>query len=209
MARRTITSDHVEATSLYDLFGQSAANAHRAAELLAQLLSDWPEQAERAAEVREHEHEGDRLTHAIIEQAIQQRRPPIDRTDAHALATALDDVVDYVEEVADYLGLYAIEAPMEQAQQLAALLVKATAKIATAMDLMRDQNGVRPLIAELHEIETEGDTITREALSSLFRTGIDPMVVIRWKDIFERLESALDATERVASTLEGIVIRRR
>jgi uncharacterized protein len=116
-------------------------------------------------------------------------------------------VVDYTEEVADYLGLYKIEAPMSQAQDLAHVLHAAARQISEAMPRLRGFKDISHYTVEINRLENDGDRITREAIASLFDNGIDPMVVIRWKDIFERLEEAIDATEHVANILEGIVIK--
>jgi Protein of unknown function DUF47 len=110
------------------------------------------------------------------------------------LSSALDDIVDYIEEVADYLTLYRIEAPMVQAQALAHVLVDATRQIDWAIPLMRGFKSISKYTIEVHRLENEGDRIVRGAIASLFEGGIDPMVVIRWKDIFEMLENAIDAT---------------
>jgi uncharacterized protein Yka (UPF0111/DUF47 family) len=131
----------------------------------------------------------------------------MDREDILALSSALDDVVDYTEEVADYLGLYKIEAPMEQAQELASVLHQCARQIAEAMPRLRGFKDITHYTVELNRLENDGDRIVREAIASLFDNGIDPMVVIRWKDIFERLEEAVDAAETVANILEGIVIK--
>jgi len=143
----------------------------------------------------------------VISRLNQTFVTPIDREDILHLASALDDIVDYTEEVADYLGLYKIEAPMAQAQRLAGVLRDATRQIAAAIPLIRGFKDIGDHMVEVHRLENEGDRITREAIASLFETGIDPMVVIRWKDIFERLENAIDSTERAAFILEGIVIK--
>jgi hypothetical protein len=171
------------------------------------MLARYPETADLARDILACEHDGDRLTHDVINRLNQTFVTPIDREDILQLASALDDIVDYTEEVADYLGLYKIEAPMAQAQRLAGVLRDATRQIAAAIPLMRDFKDTREHMLEVHRLENEGDRITREAIASLFETGIDPMVVIRWKDIFERLENAIDSTERAAFILEGIVIK--
>jgi uncharacterized protein len=134
---------------------------------------------------------------------------PFDREDIIALASALDDIVDFIEEVADFLGLYRIEAPMEQAERLAAVLRDATRQISEAMPRLRTLKDIHHYTVEVNRLENEGDRIYREAVASLFDHGIDPMLVIRWKDIFERLEEAIDATERAVNTLEGIIIKNR
>ncbi len=191
----------------FDLFEEAGGNILRAASLLEEMLEDFPEHSELAREILICEQEGDRITHDIIQRLNQTFVTPIDREDIHELSSALDDVVDYTEEVADYLGLYKIEAPMTQAQDLAKVLHAAARQIAEAMPQLRGFRDISHYTVEINRLENDGDRIVREAIASLFDTGIDPMVVIRWKDIFERLEEAIDATEHVANILEGIVIK--
>ena len=192
----------------FELFEEAGRNATVAAELLEKLLENFPDSRELAGEILECEHEGDRITHDIIDRLNHTFVTPIDREDILALASALDDIVDYTEEVADYLGLYRIEAPMDQAISLAHVLSLACKEIGKAIPLLR---GFKPEISEhtveVNRLENDGDRITREAVASLFDARIDPMVVIRWKDIFERLEAAIDSTEHVADILYGIVIK--
>jgi len=193
----------------FDLFEEAGANIQRAAELLERMLDRWPDHGELARDVVVCEQEGDRITHDIIQRLNQTFVTPIDREDIYALASALDDIVDFIEEVADFLGLYRIEAPMEQAQRMARVLHEAARHICAAMPRLRTFRDMRHYTVEVNRLENEGDRIIREALASLFETGIDPMMVIRWKDIFERLEDAIDATETAANILEGIVIKNR
>ncbi len=191
----------------FDLFEEASANILRAADLLDRMLRNYPDTKELAREILLCEQEGDRITHDIVQRLNQTFVTPIDREDILELASALDDIVDLTEEVADYLGLYKVEAPMEQAQRLAHVLMQACRQIAEAMPRMRDFKDISHYTVEIHRLENDGDRVVREAIASLFDTGIDPMVVIRWKDLFERLEEAIDATERVANTLQGIVIK--
>jgi len=191
----------------FDLFEEAGGNILRAAGLLEELLKDFPERNELARDILICEQDGDRITHDIIQRLNQTFVTPIDREDVYALASALDDVVDFTEEVADYLGLYKIEAPMEQAQNLAHVLHAAARQISEAMPRLRGFKDISHYTVEINRLENDGDRIVREAIASLFDNGIDPMVVIRWKDIFERLEEAIDATEHVANILEGIVIK--
>jgi predicted phosphate transport protein (TIGR00153 family) len=191
----------------FTLFEEAGGNILRAAGLLEEMLRDYPERTELAREILICEQEGDRITHDIIQRLNQTFVTPIDREDIHALASALDDVVDFTEEVSDYLGLYKIEAPMEQAQQLAKVLHQASRQISEAMPRLRGFKDISHYTVEINRLENDGDRIVREAVASLFDNGIDPMVVIRWKDIFERLEEAIDATEQVANILEGVVIK--
>ncbi len=193
----------------FDLLDEAAANNARAARLLARVLDEVPEHAELARDVLDCEHEGDRITHAILQRLNQGAATPLERDDVLELASTLDDVVDLTEETADYLVLYRIEAPMAQAQRQAMILVRSCDAVAQALAALRHGHDLSALIMEMHRLENEGDREVREAIASLFEGGIDPMVIIRWKDIFERLEEAIDATESVANVLEGIVIKRR
>jgi predicted phosphate transport protein (TIGR00153 family) len=191
----------------FDLFEEAGVNIHRAAELLETMLRDYPDHSELAREILICEQHGDRITHDIVQRLNNTFVTPIDREDILALATALDDIADYIEEVADFMGLYKIEATMDDAQKLANVLVHSTRQIMEAVPRLRGFKDVSHYTVEINRLENDGDRIQREALAALFVEGIDPMVVIRWKDIYERLEEAIDATEKVAYTLEGIVVK--
>ena len=191
----------------FDLFEEAGSNTVRAADLLDQLLRNWPDNKELGRELLICEQEGDRITHDLIRKLNNTFVTPIEREDILVLASGLDDIVDFTEEAADYLSLYKIEAPMEQAQRLSHVLLQCTRQIAEAMPRLRGFRDINHFVVEINRLENDGDRITREAIAALFDDGIDPMVVIRWKDIFERLEAAVDATETVANILEGIVIK--
>ena len=191
----------------FDLFEEAGGNIERAASLLEQMLADYPDRSDLARDILLCEQEGDRITHDIIRRLNETFVTPIDREDIHSLASALDDVVDFTEEVADYMGLYKIEAPMEQAQRQTQILHQAARQIAAAMPRLRGFQDLSHYTVEINRLENDGDRVTREAMGALFDNGIDPMVVIRWKDIYERLESAIDATEQVANILETVVIK--
>jgi uncharacterized protein Yka (UPF0111/DUF47 family) len=197
---------------VFELLEESGRNAQRATLLLRDLLVDYPENADLARDLLLCEQEGDRITHDIIHRlngANGATRPPLDPNDGHVLATALDDVVDYAEQTADTLGIYGVEAPMEQAVQIADVLVGAGEQLAHALRALRTGSELAPFLVEIHRLENEGDRLSRDAIASLFADGIDPMVVIRWKDIFESLEASVDACEHVAHLLEGIGLKRR
>lgn len=191
----------------FDLFEEAGSNAVRAADLLDQLLRNWPDNKELGRDLLICEQEGDRITHDLIRKLNNTFVTPIDREDILTLASGLDDIVDYTEEAADYLSLYKIEAPMDQAQQLSHVLLQCTRQIAEAIPRLRGFRDINHYVVEINRLENDGDRITREAVASLFDGGIDPMVVIRWKDIFERLEAAIDACEKVAHILESVVIK--
>jgi predicted phosphate transport protein (TIGR00153 family) len=190
----------------YDLFEEAGANVLRAAEMLDRMLRDWPE-TDLARDILIAEQEGDRITHDIIQRLNQTFVTPMDREDILALASALDDILDYTEEVADFMGLYRIEAPMDQAVELARVNHEACRQIAAALPRLRTLADVSHYVVEIHRLENDGDRLERMALAALFEGAVDPMVVIRWKDIFERLEEAIDATETVANVLQNIVIK--
>ena len=191
----------------FDLFEEAGTNTVRAADLLDQLLRGWPESKELGRELLICEQEGDRITHDLIRKVNETFVTPIEREDILTLASGLDDIVDFTEEAADYLNLYKIEAPMEQSQRLSHVLLQCTRQIADAVPRLRGFRDINHFVVEINRLENDGDRITREAIASLFDGGIDPMVVIRWKDIYERLEAAIDACERVAHILESVVIK--
>jgi uncharacterized protein Yka (UPF0111/DUF47 family) len=201
----TKTRDDIE---LLELFEQSGRNVQRASALLRDLFSDYPERPELATEVLACEHEGDRIAHEILSRLAERGATDLDAADVHALAGALDDIVDHAEEAADQLGLYGVEAPMEQAQQMAEILVGTADLVADSLRGLRDGEAVAQQLVEIHRRENEADRIVRAAVASLFANGIDPMMVIRWKDIYDTLESAVDACETVANVLEGMTLKR-
>jgi uncharacterized protein Yka (UPF0111/DUF47 family) len=198
-------------TRVLELFEESGRNVQRASLLLRDLLAEYPERTDLASDLKVCEHEGDRITHDIIHRLNGggTGRPPLDPGDGHVLATTLDDIVDFAEQAGDELSLYAVEAPMEQAGLIAEVLVGAGEQVARALRCLRSGQDLAPHLVEIHRLENEGDRLSRDAVASLFATGIDPMVVIRWKDIFETLEASVDACEKVAHVLEGISLKRR
>ena len=193
--------------AFFDLFVEGGQNTVRAAKLLRDMLDRWPDHGGLATDILKSEQEGDRVTHDIIRRLNTTFVTPIDREDIYALATQLDDIVDYIEEVADFMGLYRIEAPMDQALELAEVLVKCCEQLYGLLQNLRGFKDLDHYWIEVHRLENEGDRLYRDAVASLFANGIDPMFVIRWRDIFLRLERAVDATESVAHILEGIVIK--
>jgi uncharacterized protein len=195
---------------LLALYAEAGGNAARATGLLRELIADYPERAGLAREVLLCEQEGDRITHDIIHRLDGggRGRRPLDLTDGHALATTIDDIVDYAEQTADALGLYGIEAPMEQSERLAEVLLAATRQVAHALTAFRAGEDYAGYLVEVHRLENEGDRIQRDGTAALFAGGIDPMVVIRWKDIFDSLEQAVDACETAANLMEGIALKR-
>jgi predicted phosphate transport protein (TIGR00153 family) len=193
--------------TFFDLFIEAGQNTLHASRLLDEMMHKWPEEEGISREILKAEQEGDRITHDIVKRLNSTFVTPIDREDIYGLATQMDDIVDYTEEAADFLGLYKIEAPMEQAGALTKVLVSACEQLAAGLEHLREFKDLDKYWIEIHRLENEGDRISRDAVASLFSNGIDPMVVIRWKDMFAVLEEAIDATETAAQILEGIVIK--
>ncbi len=192
------------------LLDEAGRNVEQATVLLRDLLTDWPERAEIAGQLFVCEQEGDRITRDVIHRLAQVDDGPMDATDGLRLATAVDDVVDFAEQAADQLGLYGVEAAMEQAVALAHVLADAGAEVASALRAVDDGGEhLQVHIREIHRLENEGDRVSRDGVASLFANGIDPMVVIRWKDILDTLEASIDACETVGNVLEGIALKRR
>jgi predicted phosphate transport protein (TIGR00153 family) len=191
----------------FDLFAEGGQNTLRAAKLLRDMLNRWPDEGGLALDILKSEQEGDRITHDINPRLNTTFVTPIDREDIYGLATQLDDVVDYMEEAADFMGLYHIEAPMDQAQELAEVLVKSCEQLYGLLQNLRGFKDLDHYWIEIHRLENDGDRIYRDAVASLFSDRVDPMFVIRWRDVFLRLERAIDATETSASIVEGIVIK--
>ena len=190
--------------TFFDLFIEAGHNTLRSAQLLDEMMGTWPDDGGLARDILKAEQEGDRITHDIVRRLNSTFVTPIDREDIYGLATQMDDIVDYVEEAADFMGLYQIEAPMEQAQALTKVLVSLLR--AARYGLLENLRGFKDLDhywIEIHRLENDGDRIYRDAVASLFSNGIDPMVVIRWRDLFAGLERAIDATETSASDHRG------
>jgi predicted phosphate transport protein (TIGR00153 family) len=159
-------------------------------------------------QVKAEETEGDTLTRSIIQLLNTQYLTPFDRDDIFLLATEIDDVVDYLEEASDLLGLYGVELPTRHAVEQCEIIVRAVEQLALACDNLKGMRGVQPALIELKRLEDEGDRVLRDALASLFRHDrIDPLIVIRWKDIYEALERALDACETAANVIGNILVK--
>jgi len=193
--------------TFFDLFSEAGRNALRSAQLLDEMMHNWPDEGGLARDILKAEQEGDRITHDIVQRLNSTFVTPIDREDIYGLATQMDDIVDYIEETADFMGLYRIEAPMEQSLAMADVLVKSCEQLYGLLQNLRGFKDLDHYWIEIHRLENDGDRIYRDAVASLFSNGIDPMVVIRWRDLFLRLERAIDATETSASIIEGIVIK--
>jgi len=204
VALRSVTSRDA---AYFDLLAESGSNILRGAKLLEHMFDTWPEERGVARDILKAEQEGDRITQEIVRRLNVEPPKGVESTDLYALATQLDDIIDDTEEAADFMGLFAIEAPMEQAYELSSILALSCEQVSGLLTDLRGFKDLEPYWIEIHRLENEGDRVWREALASLFSNGIDPMVVIRWKDIFGLLERAIDSTETAAHTIEAIAVK--
>jgi predicted phosphate transport protein (TIGR00153 family) len=194
----------------YVLFASASANAVEISRLLVALLDRFPEDGRgMLREIKELEHEGDRLTHEVISLLNRTFVTPFDRDDMYRLASALDDICDHVDEAADNIDAYEVKDVPERAKIQAEVILRAAEHLHEAVQLLEGFRDSRRQLVALRELEDEGDRLSREAIAELFSSGQDPLTVIRWKDIHERLEEAVDACENAADVLEAILVKNR
>jgi uncharacterized protein len=195
-------------TEFYALFARAGVNALDTARLVERRFREHPSSGVTQDEVKAAETVGDGLTRDLINLLNTQYVTPFDRDDIYLLATEMDDVVDYLEEASDLLGLYGVEMPTRHAVEQCAVIVRACEQLALACDNLKGMRGVQEALVQLKAFEDEGDRLLRDALAALFRDErIDPLIVIRWKDIYEALERALDACETAANVIANIVVK--
>jgi uncharacterized protein Yka (UPF0111/DUF47 family) len=195
-------------TEFFDLFTRAGENALEAARLAERRFREWPNPSVTQDDVKSVETAGDALTRDLIQLLNTQYVTPFDREDIYQLATEIDDVVDYVEEASDLLGLYGIESPTRHAVEQCGVLVAAVEQLAIALASLKGMRGVQDALAQVKQLEDDGDRIVHDAIASLFRDDrIDPLLVIRWKDVYDALEKALDACETAANVMGNIVVK--
>jgi uncharacterized protein Yka (UPF0111/DUF47 family) len=195
-------------SEFYVLFTRAGANALETARRVEQRFREYPNSSVTHAYVKEAEDEGDRITRDLIQLLNTQYITPFDREDIYQLATSLDDVVDHMDEASDLLDLYGVESPSRQAMEQCRILVGAAEHLGSALAELKGLHGGQKELVALKELEDEGDRIVHDAIADLFRDPrIDPLIVIRWKDIFEALEDALDACESAANVIGNIVVK--
>ena len=194
----------------FELYNSAAENICAIAEALTGLLDRFPAEAtDRLRDVKELEHEGDRLTHELVDLLNRTFVTPFDRDDMYRLAGALDDVCDYVDEAAGKIVSFGVDEIRDAARGQADVIRRATGKLAEAVRGLEGFHESKRVLIELRELEDEGDRLNHEAVSSLFAGDVDALAVIRWKDIHESLEEAVDACENAADVLEAILVKNR
>ena len=194
----------------YDLFNQAAANAVDISQRLIVLLNDFPERADEGMrDIKELEHQGDRLTHELVDLINRTFVTPFDRDDMFRLAGVLDDICDHVDDSAEKIVGYGVREVHDQARQQAQVIQRCATKLAEAISLLEGFKDSRRQLIELRTLEDEGDRLSRAAIAGLFAGDPDPVSLVRWKDIHEQLEEAVDACENAADVLEAILVKNR
>ena len=207
MARITLVPQRKE---FFELFNQAAANAVAIARALVDLLAQAPNGSEeRIRDIKDLEHEGDRLTHEVVGLLNRTFVTPFDRDDMYRLAGALDDICDHVDEAAGNIVGYGVKEIHPAAKAQGDVILRAASKLQEAVARLEGFKDSSRQLMELRELEDEGDRLNREAVSELFRTSDDAISIIRWKDIHEQLEEAVDACENAADILEAILVKNR
>jgi predicted phosphate transport protein (TIGR00153 family) len=191
----------------FDMFVEDAANVLKGARLLEAMLRTYEQPEEQAKALIEVEHDGDEISHAIGKRLNTTFVTPFDREDIHALISALDDVLDLIEETADTFILYHIERPTPAAIEQASIIVKQCELIHEALTKLRSFRGLPHYWIEIHRLENEGDRVTRAAVAGLFSDGQQPVDIIKWKDVYGVLEDCIDKCEDVANIIEKIAIK--
>ncbi len=195
--------------AFFGLFSESAENLRIAAELLQDLIGDFRDVDLKAQRIADREHEGDEVTHAIIRLLNTTFVTPMDREDIYQLATALDDVMDAIEAVADLFVLHRIESPLPEMKAQIDVLVLAAGQAEKALaelpKMKREQ--LEPYWIEINRLENEGDRLYRRAIADLFSGEHRAMDVLKWKEVIENLEEALDGLENVANIIESTVLK--
>jgi len=192
------------------LFEESAKNIARASQLFKELVCDWNDVKSKVEKIDELEHAGDTITHKIMAESHRSFVTPFDREDISALAHSMDDIIDFVHSAAYCMQLYKIDQPTQRAKELADIIVQASDEVAYAVNLLRRKSDLKEMMkkcVEINRLENIADGIYRSAMAELFEDSKDMASVIKWREIYELLESATDRCEDVANVLEGVALK--
>jgi uncharacterized protein Yka (UPF0111/DUF47 family) len=191
----------------FELFDQQASTIKAAAAILVDVLTDPTDITSRRQEIRDLEHAGDEITHELVRTLNRTFVTPFDREDIYALASGLDDILDYIDEIVDIIILYDISPLPGTARELGTLIRDACSEVQLAVGAVSAMRNVEQHGIEVHRLENEGDRLSRHAIGDLFRGDHSPLNVIKLKELFTLLEDALDRCEDVANIIESIVIK--
>jgi hypothetical protein len=194
-------------TEFYDLFTRAGDNLLETARLVERRFAEFPEDTVRQSEVKALEHKGDEITRELLELLNTQYVTPFDREDIYDLAKEIDDVVDYMENASDLLGLYKVESRLDASLEQCRVLVEGAEHLQAALAGLKQLRRAEQHVVAVKRLEDEGDRIVRSAIAGLFDNNTDPLVVIRWKDILEALEDAIDSCETAADLVGNIVVK--
>ncbi len=194
-------------TKFFDMFAQMSTNLTEGARLLQKLLGDYQNVEARVQQLKDIEHKGDDMTHAIYTKLNTTFITPFDREDIHRLAATIDDVLDFVYAAAERLVMYKIRSVPPEAAALADVVVKQSEEITKAVSLLEKHDGVLDHCVEINRLENEADRIARDAIAKLFEHERDPIQLIKMKELYEVLETASDKAEDAANVLETVIIK--
>ncbi len=192
----------------FDYFEQQSQQIIKAGTLLSELVHNFADARAKAFAIKEVEHAGDQITHEMFRHLNTTFITPIDREDIHDLATRLDDVLDFIEAVAERLVVYRIKEPTSACRALAELIVAQIAAMDGCIRCLRTMDpGFHEHAVEVNRLENRADALLRETLAAMFEAAGDPIEVIKWKEIYETLEAVTDRCEDVANVIEGIILK--
>jgi predicted phosphate transport protein (TIGR00153 family) len=192
----------------FDLFEQQSQHIIRAAQLLRELVHNFADARAKAHAIKEVEHQGDQITHEVVRRLNTTFITPLDREDIHDLATRLDDVLDFIEAAAERLVVYRIKEPTSASRAMAEVIVQQTHAVDRAIKCLRTMDpGFHEHAVEVNRLENAGDSLLRDSLAALFEEQADPIEVIKWKEIYETMETVTDRCEDVANVIEGIILK--
>ena len=191
----------------FRMFSELAATLDAAARELVQLMANYDDAKAIAGRILEHEHVGDKIVHDIVKRLNRSFITPIDREDIYDLVATMDEVLDNIEAAADSMFLYRVKEPTEYARRQADVIAKAAALLHQIIDDLEKRTDLMERVIAVNSLENEGDRIVRDAIAALFDDDMDAREVIKWKDIYEVLESAIDECEHVANVIESIVLK--
>ncbi len=195
--------------NFFALFRRQGALVRQSCDLLHEMMERFDRLEERSRQLKDVEHQGDLVTHEIFERLNRTFITPIERDDIHDLASGLDDVMDAAEALGSRLLLFRVKGNTPEGMQLTAILAGCGRQIEQAVEHLKDFKGLMPFTIEINRLENEADRISREAVANLFSGGHDLLDVMRWKEIYGRLEGAADRCEDVANVIEAIVLKSR
>jgi predicted phosphate transport protein (TIGR00153 family) len=192
----------------YDLFEQQSKHILQAAALLHDLVHNFTDARVKLHAIKEVEHQGDQITHEVVRRLNTTFITPLDREDIHALASRLDDVLDYIEAAAERLVVYRIKEPTAASRAMAQVIVEIARATDRAVRCLRAMDpGFHEQAVEVNRLENSADNLLRDSLAELFEQQADPIEVIKWKEIYETMEIVTDRCEDVANVIEGIILK--